>query len=102
MIAALALLIVLAGTVANVHYFGVVAGEQRTERAELDLERVRLTGWARRLVVHETRTIGCKTSAECARNLHALHTAHVELYDQQAEQLAGALATVGKIDEAAE
>jgi hypothetical protein len=49
MIAAFAVLIVLAGTAANLHWHGCIAAEQEAEAN-------RLTDWACRLVAHETHT----------------------------------------------
>lgn len=53
MIALLAVVIVLFGTVANLHWHGAVADEQRATENELNEERERLDGWARRLVARE-------------------------------------------------
>lgn len=61
------------------------------ERAELVIERERLTGWARRLVAREARTRPggprCATAAECVRNLSKLNALTVELYDRDHEDL---------------
>lgn len=60
------------------------------ERAELVIERERLTGWARRLVAREARMRPggprCATAAECVRHLSTINALTVILNDREHEE----------------
>lgn len=76
MIVLLAAVIVLAGTVANLHWHGAVADEQRARDNQLNEREEQLDGWARRLVSREA-----SANRMTVRELHLVEQSR-SIFDQ--------------------